>query len=386
MIGRRRGDGRIFRRPDSEFLWIAYYQDGNEIRESAKDVILQTAAKRKRNLTAEEAQRVAENLLRERLLEVANHKHGLRPFQGPRQERITVGELLETLEKDYEIKGRKGLPQLRSHMKRIRAYFGADRALAVTTERLRNYIASRQRERAASATINRELDSLHTAFSLALEAGTLAMAPRFPSLPEHNARQGFFERGDFYAVLPHLGDSDLADFLEWFYWTGMRPGEIRSLTWQAFDRETWTLRLHSKDAKTGFGRVLALEGPLQEIIKRRAARRRFGCDLVFHRDGEAVGDFRKRWKRACLSAGISGKIPYDLRRTAVRNMVRAGVPERVAMAISGHRTRAIFDRYNIVSEKDLREAVTKTAAYVESLPDAPSVVPIAQQAVSGRVR
>jgi integrase len=210
------------------------------------------------------------------------------------------------------------------------------------------------------------------------------MSPRFPSLPERNARQGFFERGDFSAILGNVGDSDVSDFLEWFYWTGMRPGEIRSLTWQAFDRETWTLRLHSKDAKTGFGRAIALEWPLQEIIKRRRSLRRFGCDLIFHRNGKPVGEFRKLWKSACKLAGIAGRIPYDLRRTAVRNMVRAGVPERVAMMISGHRTRQVFDRYNIVSEKDLREAVSKTVAYVESLAVNQSVVPIRK--VSGMVQ
>ena len=115
---------------------------------------------------------------------------------------------------------------------------------------------------------------------------------------------------------------------------------------------------------------------MQQIIKRRLGVRRFGCDLIFHRDEKPVGSFRKRWNRACKLADVTEKIPYDLRRTAVRNMIRAGVPESVAMSISGHKTRAIFDRYNIVSEKDLREAVSKAVAYAESLPDSRSVVSI----------
>jgi integrase len=200
--------------------------------------------------------------------------------------------------------------------------------------------------------------------------------PEIPKLREDNARQGFFEKAEFETVLKHLPEY-LKGFVQFGYLCGWRKSEIASLQWADVDMLGKVIRLRAEHSKNGQGRVLALEGELWNLIARQWTMREYKnpdktagiSNYVFHRKGDMIGNIRKTWGPACKKAEVPGKLFHDLRRTAVRNMVRAGVPERVAMAITGHRTRAIFDRYNIVSESDLRAAMERTQTFLSAVPD-----------------
>ena len=151
---------------------------------------------------------------------------------------------------------------------------------------------------------------------------------------------------------------------------------MRALEWRDVDLAGKVIRLRPEISKNKDGRLLPLQGELLEIIERAKQARQLSCPYVFHDNGQAIGDFRKVWKRACKQAGLGTIIVHDLRRSAVRNMVRAGIPEQVAMSLSGHKTRSVFDRYNIVSEADLARATERLQAHLEEQPRVPVVVPI----------
>ena len=157
--------------------------------------------------------------------------------------------------------------------------------------------------------------------------------------------------------------------------TGWRiRSEVLALTWRQVDFKAGTVRLDPGKTKTGEARVFPFTVELRQLLERqrdrvRAIERHLGkvvphvwCWMESRRSrvpGAAIRDFRGAWKAACRSAGVPGRVPHDFRRSAIRNMVQRGVPERVAMILAGHRTRTVFDRYAIVSHADLTAAVAK---------------------------
>jgi integrase len=141
---------------------------------------------------------------------------------------------------------------------------------------------------------------------------------------------------------------------------------VVALTWRQVDFKVEVVRLEPGTTKNGEGRTVFMTAELKGLLEDQwamtmAIERQAGQIIpeVFHRNGKPIRSFKVAWQGACKRAGQPGRLFHDFRRTAVRNMVRAGIPERVAMQMSRHKTRSVFDRYHIVSEGDLREAARK---------------------------
>jgi len=225
---------------------------------------------------------------------------------------------------------------------------------------------------AENATINRDLSALKRMLNLGAQQTPpkVDRVPHIPMLQEDNVKKGFFEYDEFLA-LRDAAPEHLKGLITFAYKYGWRKSEVCALTWAQVDLKQGIVRLEPGTTKNKQARTIYLDDEavamFREVWNSRK-RLKSGLPWVFLNDqgADRVKRFDKSWKSACKDAGISGKTFHDFRRTAVRNMVRAGIPERVAMMISGHRTRSVFDRYNIVDDKDLRMAAKKQATYLEA--------------------
>jgi integrase len=333
--------GSIYLR--GHIYWVKYYRDGQPFRESSR------------------SERYAEA---ERLLKLRNGEIVTGKFCGLGPERIRMMDLFNDVMEDYRLNRRSSIVQLESRLKtHLVPAFGETRAADFTTHLVRRYRAKRLEAGAALATVNRELEIIERSFKLAAECDPpkVARVVHIPMLQENNVRTGFLDDAGYIRLRSELPEY-LRPLFVVAYHVGSRLGELQRLKWPQVDFENCQIVLRPGTTKNKSGRVLPIYGDMREwlLMAKDISNARFpNCTYVFNHDGNAIVDFRKAWKSACARAHVHDLLFHDLRRSAVRNMRLAGIPENVAMKISGHRTRAVFDRYNIVSPRDLKDAAEK---------------------------
>ncbi len=353
--------------------WVKYYVNGRAVRES----------------TETEKETEARRFLKDREGKVASGQPILR-----RVDRIQYQEAAADLRQHYQVTGSRDLEEAEARLKHLDPFFTGYRLARIGPADATAYALKRRQEQASNGTINRELAMLNRMLLLAYENGKLLRLPIIRQLEEAPPRSGFFEREQYEAVRRHLPE-DLKVAVTIAHTYGWRiRSEVLSLQLRQVDLEAGTIRLDPGTTKNDDGRLVYLTPELKGLLKAQADRvwylmQQTGSiipHLFPHLEGRYRGqprhDFRRTWKSACRGAmleGLTGEVrtrkreelkqnpkagllamlQHDFRRTAVRNMVNAGIPERVAMAVTGHKTRSIFDRYHIVSPGDLQEVVRR---------------------------
>ena len=347
----RRGTGMLYRqrRRDGSHAptwWTKIYVNWRPVRES----------------TGTEDREVANQILLERLA------RGHKGLPVVRLNDVRFDELAEDLRAHYATTGSRDLREAEKRLKPLRRFFAGWRAARIDGAAFDRYVQKRQAGGVGNGTVNRERSVLLKMLRLALERSKLARLPVIRALKEPPPQQGFFEAEQYAAVRRHL-PPDLQTACDIAYTFGWRmQSEVLTLERRHLDLAGGRLTLDAGETKNGEGREVFLTPPLRaafvaQLERVDALQRQRSCVIPFvfphlrgrHR-GERRRDFRKAWLAACEHAGVAGRLRHDLRRTAVRNLVRAGVPERVSMELTGHKTRSVFDRYDIVSDADKRAA------------------------------
>jgi integrase len=293
--------------------------------------------------------------------------------------RVHVRELYADVVADYRNKA-QDLDTLAGRWKHLEPVFGDDYVRAITHARMQSYIDARRVEKAAEQTIANELAVLRRMLRLGYKNRKVAQLPFFPTIKAANVRGIFFADDEFerlIAALPrviaegrNIGNDWLVPFVIMVRWTGPRRDELLDADRRQLDLDAGTITLDPGTTKNGEGRVIYLPAEALAALKAwdektRELERERGIIIrrLFHRNGRPITEFPYSiWHKACTAAKIPGKRwLHDFRRTAARSYRRSGVSEGVVMKILGHKTRSMFERYNIKNEDDLREAARAVA-------------------------
>jgi integrase len=352
-----RGDGRVYLRGAT--WWIAYNFRGNEFRESAK--------------TKDE--KVAKKFLQQRLIE--KKKPG---FVGPKEERWTLDDMEAKISADYTKAGNRSYSTVESCFKHLKRLFPFHRVIDITSSEIDRYQTTRLTEKAARATVNREIAYLRRGFRLMHDAREISEVPVIKQLDGENVRQGFVNVPDFGELLEWIKSADNRDVVEFLYHSAWRSSEAITLEWREVDMHSAMIKLLPEKSKNKKPRLLPITGALHEIIERRVMVRQLSCPFVFHRHGRPIKSFRRAFKSAAEKIGQLGLVPHDMRRSAVRNFRKAGLSESEGMMLSGHLTNSIYKRYDIIDEADLRDSMAKVQRHLKREVTQRKVVPLKKKA------
>lgn len=365
---RPKGTGSVYQRPDSPVWWIKYSRYGKPYRESAK-----TTDKRK-----------AEKFLKNRLAEIVSGT-----FIGPQAERVKVEELADDFLREYRINGRKSLDDVNARWElHLKPFFGVMRAIDVTSELIARYVDARQQQAAKNATINRELAALKRMYRLGNQAtpAKVQRMPAFPHLQENNVRKGFLDDAQ-YKKLVSGTELWFRALVECGRTYGWRISELVNLRVNQIDLTQRVIRLEPGTTKNADGREVFMTDTVHALLTACVTGKENDAAVFTRKNGKRVCSIRGTWEKECTRAGVgqlvcakcsqpnpstgacaacgfkgtryTGLIFHDLRRTAARNLRRAGIAETVIMKIGGWRTRSVFERYAIVSRNDIADAMRK---------------------------
>lgn len=361
----KRGDGKLYRQPNSQFWFCCYYVKGERFRQSTGEV------------DEKKAQRFLDNQIK------AKHADeiGARKFVTPQTQKQTIGDLLSKLQAKYEQHiPRQDSPQNLSVIKRATADFGDLRAAGLDADVFDRYKARRLAEGDALASIQRVLQMVRSAYNHARKHDRFPAheIPFIEIVKENNVRRDCYSEGEFQQIYKHLRPY-LKDFALFAIRTAMRFSEISSLRWE--DIRGDVIELRGENAKgDGSGenaRFVPMVGKdLAGILERRTKARQVKgkkgappilAEYIFHHGGQQIVDIRKNWRSAIKKSGLRHLVFHTLRHSAVRAFDDAGLSRDVAMSLSGHRTQAMYSRYNFSDEARKRSALEKAQQFAEAI-------------------
>lgn len=287
---------------------------------------------------------------------------------GPATQRVKFGDLAKLIRNDYIAQGQRSR-NLEHTLMHLKANFGTYRACDISAMAISDYAADRIAAGASNASANRELATLRRMFKLGIKHGIVGQAPYIQLLPEGNSRTAYFELAEFMQVRDAM-PADMRDFVAALFYTGVRRTQMAMLEWRDVFGDRVVMR--GETTKNGEVHIIPLAGEFGEAIARARETRRLDCRFVFHRagkpfcyaDGSLEQDFREAWEKALGATGFAGRRLHDFRRSAATHLAKSGVPEQVAMKITGHKTAGMYRRYNIIDQDAVAAAMRQQRDYL----------------------